>query len=68
MLTQAQNVLSNSMAPAKALAGSHPVGLGIMVGLSAYYVVNKYWLNEESEESEEGENTEEAVESAENTA
>lgn len=65
MLTQAQNVLSNSMAPAKALAGSHPVGLGIMVGLSAYYVVNKYWLNEESEE---GENTEEAVESAENTA
>jgi hypothetical protein len=71
MISQAQGILSKSMgaisssgSSIKALAGSHPIGLGIVVGIGAYYVVNKYWLNkdentEAEEETEEG--SEEAV-------
>ena len=57
MIEQAQGVLSNSMgivmgagSAARTLAGAHPVGLGIIVGIGAYFVVNKYWLNDSAEE------------------
>ena len=46
MISQAQGILSN----VKALAGSHPIGLGIVLGVGAYYVVNKYWLNDDEDE------------------
>ncbi len=46
MISQAQGILSN----VKALVGSHPVGLGIVIGVGAYYVVNKYWLNDDEDE------------------
>ena len=51
MTAQAQGMLSNI----KALAGSHPIGLGIIIGVGTYYVVNKYWLNDEDENDEESE-------------
>lgn len=49
MTAQAQGLLSNI----KALAGSHPVGLGIIIGVGTYYVVNKYWLNEDEEDDKD---------------
>lgn len=45
MISQAQGLLSN----VKALAGSHPIALGIVIGVGAYYAVNKYWLNDDEE-------------------
>ena len=66
MIAQAQGILSKSMgaigssgSTVKALVGTHPVGLGIVVGIGAYYVVNKYWLNtdEIAEEEEIAEET-----------
>ncbi len=74
MIEQAQGLLSKSMgavgssgSTVKALIGSHPVGLGIVIGIGAYYVVNKYWLNEDEEvdmaeesESEQSEAKEDA--------
>ncbi len=60
MISQAQGILSN----VKALAGSHPIGLGIVIGVGAYYLVNKYWLNEDEDEevnaTEESESKEDA--------
>ena len=60
MISQAQGILSN----VKALVGSHPVGLGIVIGVGAYYVVNKYWLTDDEDEEtsvvEESESTEDA--------
>lgn len=60
MISQAQGILSN----VKALAGSHPVGLGIVIGVGAYFIVNKYLLNEEEDEetnvAEESESKEDA--------
>jgi len=56
MIEQAQGILSKSAeaiassgSTIKALVGSHPIGLGIVIGVGAYYVVNKYWLNEDEE-------------------
>ena len=52
MLAQTQTVLSNSaskvmgsVSATKALAGAHPVGFGIAVGLGAYFIIDKYWLS-----------------------
>lgn len=61
MIAQAQGLLSKSGSTIKTLVGSHPIGLGIVIGVVAYYVVNKYWLNEDeeittAEESESKEN------------
>ena len=60
MISQAQGVLSN----VKAFVGSHPIGLGIVLGVGAYYVVNKYWLNDDEDEeiiiAEESESEEDA--------
>ena len=60
LFTQAQGVLSKSMssvtspgATVKALASAHPVIFGITIGISAYYAVNKYWLDKDEDESEE---------------
>ena len=54
MIAQAQSALSNLTGPIKALAGSHPVVTGVVLGIGAYYAVNKYWLNkEETTETEE---------------
>jgi len=67
MIAQAKGVLSKSMgtisssgSSIKALAGSHPVALGVIVGIGAYYAINKYWLNKD--EGEAGEMTEKAEE------
>lgn len=67
MNAQAQGVLSKSMgaissscSSIKALAGSHPVALGIVVGIGAYYAVNKYWLNKDEGEGEAEEMAEKA--------
>jgi len=49
MIAQAQGLLSKSGSTLKALAGSHPVGLGIVIGVGAYYVINKYLLDEDEE-------------------
>ena len=60
MIAQAQGVLSKSMgaisssgSSIKALAGSHPVALGAVVGIGIYYAVNKYWLNKDEDEAVE---------------
>ena len=62
MIAQA---LSKSGSTVKALVGSHPIGLGIAIGIGAYYVVNKYWLNEDEDEeittAEESESEEDAT-------
>ncbi len=64
MIAQAQGLLSQSSSSIKALVGSHPIGLGIVIGIGAYYVVNKYWLNEDEDEeiimAEESESEEDA--------
>ena len=59
MLAQAQSLLSKSMgaissssSSIKALAGSHPVAVVVIVGIGAYYAVNKYWLNKDEEVAE----------------
>ncbi|MCU7834673.1 MAG: hypothetical protein KZQ83_05385 [gamma proteobacterium symbiont of Taylorina sp.] len=60
MIAQTQGILSNI----KALVSSHPIGLGVIIGVGAYYVVNKYWLNEDEDEeinmAEESESEEDA--------
>ena len=60
MNAQAQQILSQSSSTVKALVSSHPIALGIVIGVGAYYVINKYWLNEDednmAEESESEEN------------
>jgi hypothetical protein len=54
MIAQAQSALSNLTGSIKGLAGSHPVVTGIVLGIGAYYAINKYWLNkEEATEAEE---------------
>ena len=62
MIAQAQGLLSKSGSTLKALAGSHPVGLGIVIGVGAYYVINKYLLDEDEEitTDEESESEEKA--------
>ncbi len=50
MIAQAQGLLSKSGSTVKALVGSHPIGLGIVIGIGAYYMVNKYWLNDDEDE------------------
>ncbi len=50
MIAQAQGILSKSGSTVKALVGSHPIAIGIVIGVGAYYVVNKYWLNEDEDE------------------
>ncbi len=49
MIAQAQELLTKSGSTLKALAGSHPIGLGIIIGVGAYYVINKYLLDEDEE-------------------
>ena len=41
MIAQAKGLLSKSGSTVQALAGSHPIALGIVIGVGAYYVVNK---------------------------
>ena len=54
MIAQAQGALTNLTGSIKALAGSYPVVTGIVLGIGAYYAINKYWLNkEEATETEE---------------
>ena len=64
MIAQAQGILSKSGSTVKALVGSHPIAVGIVIGIGAYYVVNKYWLNEDEDEeintAEESESKEDA--------
>ena len=59
----AQELLSKSGSTVKTLVGSHPIILGIVVGLGAYYAVNKYLLNDDGEinTAEESESEEEAT-------
>lgn len=64
MIAQAQGILSKSGSTVKALVGSHPIAVGIVIGIGAYYVVNKYWLNEDEDEET---NTAEESESKEDT-
>ncbi len=47
MIAQAKSTLKNLCGSIKGVAGSHPVVTGIVLGIGAYYVVNKYWLNKE---------------------
>jgi len=60
MISQAQGILSKTMGSAtsplttvKSLAGAHPIALGVVLGIGAYYAVNKYWLNQDDNESED---------------
>lgn len=53
MIEQAQGILTNSMGAAKGLALSHPIGLGVVLGVGAYFVANKYWLNADNNEIDE---------------
>lgn len=53
MIGHAHGVLSNSLgavmgsaSTAKSIASVHPLGLGIVVGIGAYLVVNKYLTNQ----------------------
>ena len=71
MISQVQGVLSNSVgailgagSTARTLAGAHPIGLGIVVGISAYFVVDKYWLNKGNEGEHEEVAEEETTETA----
>jgi len=38
------------IAQVKALVGTHPIAMGIAIGIGTYYVVNKYWLNDDEDE------------------
>ena len=63
MISKVQGVLTKSGSTVKSLAGSHPIVLGVLIGVGAYFVVNKYWLNPEDEEinaAEESESKEDA--------
>ena len=53
MIEQAQGLLSKSGSTIQALAGSHPIGLGIVIGVGAYYVINKFWLEDEEVTTDE---------------
>ena len=65
MLAQTQSVLSSSaskvmgsVSATKALAGTHPVGFGIAVGLGAYFIIDKYWLNKDNSDNDDAITTE----------
>lgn len=49
LLSKSMGAIGSSGSTIKALAGSHPVSIGIALGIGAYYVVNKYWLNDDDE-------------------
>lgn len=36
----------------RALAGSHPIVVGAVLGIGAYYTVNKYWQDKEEGEAQ----------------
>ena len=50
MISKVQGVLTKSGSTVKSLAGSHPIVLGVIIGVGAYFVVSKYWLNPEEDE------------------
>ena len=50
MISQVQGILSKSGSTVKTVAASHPIALGVIIGVGAYYVVNKYWLNSDEDE------------------
>lgn len=59
MIAEAKGILSKSVgsvsasgSTVKVLASAHPVALGVVLGISAYYAVNKYLLNQDIEMSE----------------
>lgn len=59
MIDQVQGALSKSMgvitstgSSIKALAGSHPLTVGVLIGIGAYYAVNKLWLGADQGEAE----------------
>lgn len=75
MIAQVQGVLSKTMgnfsssAPSiKALVGSHPVAVGVVLGIGAYYAINKYWLDKDEGQAEELAQTAEKPDEGEVTA
>jgi len=50
----------------KGLMGAHPIALGVVAGIGAYFIINKYLLNKDMEdeavEIEESEVVSEATE------
>lgn len=55
MFKSSQGILSSTGPVIKSLAGAHPVALGVVVGIGAYYAFNKYWLNTDNSESPDAE-------------
>jgi len=50
MLEKTTGILSSSGSAVKGLAGAHPIALGVVVGIGAYYAISKYWLNKDEDE------------------
>jgi hypothetical protein len=60
MIAQIQGALSKSVGAVsasgssiRALSGAHPVITGVILGVAAYYAINKFWLNKDDSETEE---------------
>lgn len=59
MIEQIQGILSKSIevvmssgSAAKTFAIAHPAGVGIVLGITTYSVINKYWFNSKEEAKE----------------
>lgn len=48
-----KSILTTSGSTAKGLISSHPVALGIVAGIGAYFIINKYLLNKDDEDNAE---------------
>ena len=60
MIGQAHGISS----AVKSLAGVHPIALGVVVGVSAYYAIDKYLLNDDMDDELAGEIEADEVETA----
>ena len=62
IFTKSMSSISSSGSAIKALAGSHPVIFGSILGIGAYYAISKYWLNKDDTDEVAVEPSAEAVE------
>ncbi len=45
-----KGILTSSGSTVKGLVGTHPIALGVVAGIGAYFIINKYLLNKDMED------------------
>lgn len=45
-----KGILTSSGSTVKGLVGAHPIALGVVAGIGAYFIINKYLLDKDIED------------------